>query len=319
MKSPYGTGYVKMTVPTCFTLEQLQEVVRLSQQIASELAGTSSVPPSFSSFPINKIGNVALLLISNTMPEQLADGIEGTILLNIMAAFKFLRQILDRVANKVPMRREDYVASIVSYCNRFSPHFVDAIKMRLPMLVKQAMDANPPVPELAQRLSKLGDIALTTVASLRDIIGDEAYERWIERRTVPRSPMLTKFGGEAAQVEVEPAVVVEEQRVPEPAEVDEFRAPELPQAERRTPEKFDEAPKEKAGEDLLPATPPPPLPPTSSRHRRQARKRPTARIIDKNEEEEQPEEEEEEEEEYEDAEYSDPEFDVSSEEEEDDG
>ena len=175
-----------MVVPSSLTVEQLREIVRLAGQTAADLAGGSFVPQSFASFPINAVGSTALILISSTMPDKLADGIEGNILLNMMAAFRFMRQILDRVAGRVPMKRDEYVFSVVSYCIKFTPHFADALKLRLPILVKQAMDATPPVLEMAQRLSRLSDIALTTIATLRDIIGSESYDRWLERRNTPR-------------------------------------------------------------------------------------------------------------------------------------
>lgn len=224
LKSPYSNGYVRMVLTSSLTIEQLQEIVRVARQTATDLAGVSTVPQSFSSFPINKVGNAALVLISSTMPDQLADGIEGTILLNIMAAFRFLRQILDRVAGRVPMKRDEYVSTVISYCNRFSPHFTDALKLRLPVLVKQAMDVAPPMPDLAQRLSRLSDIALSTIATLRDIIGDESYERWLGRRNSPRSPQADvsasppsdKFGGEsgapAAKEDGEDAIEEKEEK-----------------------------------------------------------------------------------------------------------
>lgn len=187
LKSPYSSGYVKLAVPSSMTLDQLRDAVKLSSLIASDLAGATNIPQSFSTFPINRIGNVALMLVSFTMPDKLADGIEGTLLLDMMAAIKFLRQVIDRVYNKIPMKRDDYIFSVVSYCMRFTPHFAEALRMRLPVLVKQAFDSVPSVLDMAQRLSRLGDIAITTISTLRSIVGDEKYEQWLQRKDLTRS------------------------------------------------------------------------------------------------------------------------------------
>lgn len=190
MKSPCSSGYVCIDVPESMNLDQMREVVRISKQTFVDVAGAAGVPGSFAMFPINRIGHSALMLLSRSMPRKLADGVEGSILLDISAAFNFMRQVLDRVASRVQMRREDYVASVVSYCIRFTPHFADAVRMRLPVLVKQAFDSDPPVLDMAQRLSKLSDIALTTIATLRSIVGDATHEEWLKRRYATRAQLV---------------------------------------------------------------------------------------------------------------------------------
>ena len=185
-RSPYSNGYIRMTVPGSLTIGQLQDVVQIARKLAMELAGSSGVPNYFQTFPINRMGHSALMLITHSMPDKLADGIEGAILLSMLAAFKFMRQILDRIADSVQMKRDEFLSTLITYCVKFGPNFADAIRMRMPVLVKQAFASFPAVPDFAQRLSRLSDITLTTISTLRDIIGERDYNKWLACKDSPR-------------------------------------------------------------------------------------------------------------------------------------
>lgn len=178
LKSPFASEYVRVPLSQTLTVEQLQDVVRLASRVASEICGADAVPRTFESFPINRVGHAALMLISRTMPDDLSDGKEGRLLLSMLGAVVFLRQVLERVSTRARMKREEYVSSVVSFCSKTGPLFVEAVRMRLPALVKQSFESSSPNPEMSQRLSKLADIAYSTFDSLKDIFGDDGYELW---------------------------------------------------------------------------------------------------------------------------------------------
>jgi hypothetical protein len=175
-----------MIVPASLTIGQLQDVVQITRKLVMELAGSSGIPTFFQTFPINRIGQTSLTLITHSMPDKLADGVEGAILLSMLAAFRFLRQILDRIAQSIQMKRDEFISALLSYCMRFGPNFAEAIKLRMPVLVKQAFESSPSITDFAQRLSRLTDITLTTITTLRDIIGERDYNRWLACKDSPR-------------------------------------------------------------------------------------------------------------------------------------
>lgn len=184
MRSPFSREYVKMTVPSSLTIAKLEESARLAKRIATDVVGGEGIPSMFKTFPINMVGHTALMLVANTMPSRLADSKEGIILINMITAFSFIRQLLDRVSSGVRMDRIVYINSIVSFCERYTMFFVDAVKMRLIELLRQSLEEKPPSPEKSQRLSRLAQIAFKTFDDLEGIMGSEAYSAWLDKTNV---------------------------------------------------------------------------------------------------------------------------------------
>lgn len=213
IQDPFSRDYVVMDMPRDMKLADMQSVSDIAARTAIELSGSKEIPSCYAKFPINNVGRVALVLIAQTMPGRLADAVEGEMLMGMISATRFLRQLLDRVGTNVMMSKKLYAQSVIEFCVKSNPFFIDALRMRLPTLVQQARDTVPVDVNRAKRLSKLADIAIRTLDDLPALMGKIVYTKWISGK----------------EPSILPEPVVEAQR-------DEPPSPETPSADEKSPD-----------------------------------------------------------------------------------
>lgn len=238
IQNPFARDYVIIDMPKDMRLADMQAVSDYSVKMAAELSGSKGVPESYSMFPVNNIGRMALQLIAKTMPDRLANAQEGEFLMAMIAANRFMRQLLDRVGLNIMMEKKLYVQSIIDFCKKSTPYFGDCVRLRLPILVRQAHDSVPQDMERAKRLAKLAEIAIKTLDDLPRLMGDD-YAAW-------------KNGGVVTEEEVVVAPAEEVVAKTEEAaqygkgedEEEEEQSPSSPDADIKTPPPEKDKPKD---------------------------------------------------------------------------
>lgn len=209
IQNPFKREYVVMDMPKDMRLADMQSVSDIATKMAAELCGSKKIPEFYCKFPINNVGRMALILIAQTMPDKLADSIEGVLLCAMISASSFIRQLLDRVGMKVMMDKKQYIQSIIDFCSRSTVYFVEALRLRLPVLVQQAHDTIPVDLDRARRLGKLVEIAIKTMdelPSVTDTVNEPAQADVSEQQiaaVVADSPRAAKEDVPAEQSESE--------------------------------------------------------------------------------------------------------------------
>lgn len=218
IQDPFSRDYVVMDMPRDMKLADMQTVSDIATRTAIELSGSKEIPSCYAKFPINNVGRVALVLIAQTMPGRLADAVEGEMLMGMISATRFLRQLLDRVGTNVMMSKKLYAQSVVEFCAKSNPFFIDALRMRLPTLVQQACEAVPADINRAKRLSKLAEIAIKTLDELPSLMGKIVYTKWISGNapSILPEPATTAAAATAAETQVVEAQNDEKEDVPVP-------------------------------------------------------------------------------------------------------
>jgi hypothetical protein len=229
---------VTVQVPASLKLEDLQQVYQLAKKMAQAMADRAGVPDEFKTHPINTVGHQALLLVANTMPDDRAAGQEGKIMVSLLAAFGFIRQLLDRVGSSVLMDRQEYIQSLLAFCHKYGPLFTEAVRARLPHLLMQAQVSQPVDLKRAQRLQTLCNVVTQVFDLLPSIMGEAGYEIWRQGpkpkvEAAVESPKAKEEEVKAEEIEVEAKAKVKEE---EEAEVSE---PEETQSDRQSPDVSD--------------------------------------------------------------------------------
>lgn len=168
IQNPFKNEYVVVNMPQDMKLADMQQVSELACKMANDISGSSEIPKSFTTFPVTTVGKRALLLVAQTMPDELANAQEGQLLISMLSAVNFLDQLLDRVGKKVMMRKSEYKNSIIEYCTKSPPEFVDAVRARALHLVDQARRVVPADELRANRLATLVDIVFQTFSELQE-------------------------------------------------------------------------------------------------------------------------------------------------------
>lgn len=236
IQNPFARDYVIIDMPRDMRLADMQAVSDYSVKLAAELSGSKCVPESYSMFPVNNIGRMALQLIAKTMPDRLANAQEGEFLMAMIAANRFMRQLLDRVGLNIMMEKKLYVQSIIDFCKKSTPYFGDCVRLRLPMLVRQAHDSVPQDMERAKRLAKLAEIAIKTLDELPRLMGDD-YAAWKNGGVVAEEEVAAAPAEEAPAKAEEAAQYGkgEDDESEEEEEEEEEEPPSSPDADDKTP------------------------------------------------------------------------------------
>ena len=172
-RSPFSRGYMQMAVPRTLTMDQIESISKLARGLGVAIAGSDGIPISYAQLPINAVGRTALLVILHTMPITLTNGPEGDIVMGMIAASSLLRHILDRVANHIKMNRQEYIASVLCYHNKYGTRFDEALRLRVPGLIEQSKDISLSDSERSNRLVSLCNIALKAIEVAPEPTGED--------------------------------------------------------------------------------------------------------------------------------------------------
>jgi len=173
--SPFGAKYpnVYLSVPDSMTAGKIKEVPKLAEELIVVLTDNK-----VDKVPVTMAGLTALRLIAKTMPGELANGPDGMRLIGWVGMVAFLRQVLQIVGKNAKIKRGDYETTLVQYAETYGPDFVEALKVRLPILVSAVQQADQSSAVRVKRLQSLASLTDDILEDLEDIWGADKYEEW---------------------------------------------------------------------------------------------------------------------------------------------
>jgi len=129
IRSPFTKNIINIKLPANLTIEDLQLISRLVNTVGIGILGNTNVPNLFMDIPFNQIGNTVINILYMALPYK--NSVEYRILIGMISAVKFLQQLIDRVGNDIMMDKNEYIRSILTYCFKYGPFFIESIKMKV--------------------------------------------------------------------------------------------------------------------------------------------------------------------------------------------
>ena len=174
LKSPFDGQLQVIVLPRDFTASQIKKIEILAKSVASMVIGSVDVPPGLADLPMNDLGNAAMSLVSETIPDSFQQE-ERSILTSMIAANSLAMQILDRVNTGGMVSKQAFVESIKTFGAKYGPHFLSAAILRLiPMrerpkdFIEKGLDSSETFELKASRLFLLCATTLDVLKTLPD-------------------------------------------------------------------------------------------------------------------------------------------------------
>jgi hypothetical protein len=201
LKSPFKAEWVTMAVPSHLCLRDLRRSVELATELAAVLPGSESVPELFVRLPLDSIGQTALMLLGRTMPDEMADGVEGEMLVGMLSAHAFVGQLLDKIRSNQMLDRAKFISRIKSLREENTEHLTAA----LTLLLSGCNGDDSMSKEQRTRLDKLSRLVLVTLDSFETHLQNRILEDKAIQDDAPAPETAEKSGESASEPESLPS------------------------------------------------------------------------------------------------------------------